>query len=152
MSRRSYFVALLFLFALSTAWSATASLEDGLRHCSLEADEHQRLSCFDALVSALPQIQAENFGMTAPIAHQRDPSAPANKKSDRLAGTISALRQEAYGNLVFTLDNGQIWEQAEPEIGMHFSIGDAVQIEHGTFTSLWLTASHHRSTRVRRIK
>jgi len=140
------------MLALRTANGATDPLEQGLRHCSSEADEHRRLACFDALVSALPKIEVEKFGMTAPIAHQRDPSAPPNEKSNVLIGTISALRQEAYGNYVFTLDNGQIWKQAEPEFTMHFSVGDAVQIEHGTLGSLWLSASHQRRTRVTRIR
>jgi hypothetical protein len=145
-------IALLLTLASLTLQAATEPLAEGVRRCSAESDAQRRLACFDALASALPQIKADQFGMTAQVAHQRDPSVPSTpRKDDILSGAISALREGSRGELIFTLDNGQIWGQAQPESHLSFNVGEAVQIEHGAMSSLWLAASHHRKTRVKRI-
>jgi hypothetical protein len=144
---------LLLTLATLPAQAAPEPLVDGVRRCSLEADEHRRLACFDALASALPQIKADQFGMTAQVAHQRDPSVPSTeRKDDVLSGTIAELRSGPRGEIIFRLDNGQVWGQAEPDPRLHFSVGEAVQIEHGAMSSLWLAAAQHRKTRVKRMQ
>jgi hypothetical protein len=62
-----------------------------------------------------------------------------------------ALREAAEGQLVFTLDNQQVWIQAEVKSRIQFAVGDVVHIEHGAMGSLWLAADKGRKTRVKRI-
>ena len=69
----------------------------------------------------------------------------------RLDAKIAGLRQGSHGEYTFTLDNGQVWVEQEFRPGERFSVGEAVQIKHGFLGSLWLSASDHRMTRVKRI-
>ena len=143
---------LLALVSLQ-AGAGTDALPDGLRACAREAEQTKRLACFDALAASLPTIEADQFGMTSDIAHKRDPvkeAVPA--KSAALPGKIVALGQTASGRWVFTLDNNQVWVQADVQPSLNFSVGESVQIEHGALSSLWLAASKNRKTRVKRVE
>jgi hypothetical protein len=152
MSWSSYRRALILLVpACVPAFGATEALSDGLRRCGRESNQTQRLACFDALVNSLPKIEADQFGMTADVAQKRNPGTFRPQQSEALTGKIVALREAAQGRLIFTLDNGQVWAQAESRPNIHFAVGDAVRLEHGAMSSLWLAADHDRKTRVRRI-
>ena len=148
--RRSLALAAVLTLAATAAAAAPESLEDGVRRCAHEAEERQRLACFDALAKALPKIQADQFGLTAPIRHERDPTVPY-AKHDVLNGKIAALRQGARGEWIFTLDNEQVWMQAEPQENIRFQVGESVRIEHGAMGTLWLAADKARKTKVKRI-
>ena len=146
------------LLLLPAVWvlplaAAAEPLSDGLKRCAREADEHLRLKCFDDLAAALPQRKRDEFGMTAAIAERKDPSAPKAPLIDPelLDAKIAGLRQGFHGEYTFTLDNGQVWVEQEFRPGERFSVGEAVQIKHGFLGSLWLSASDHRMTRVKRI-
>ena len=143
---------LLLALSIAAAHAGPAPVEEGLRRCAGEGDERQRLACFDALVSALPQFKSDQFGMTGAIARQRDPAVVASAVREALHGTITGLRQSAGGQWVFTLDNSQQWIEAEARPGLHFKVGERVAIEHGALSALWLKADHHRQTRVKRIQ
>ena len=73
-------------------------------------------------------------------------------KDEVLRGKISELRQAPQGELIFTLDNGQVWVQAEASPNLQFAVGEDVHIEHGTMSSLWLVADKHRKVRVTRLR
>ena len=128
-------------------------LKDGLQRCARETDEHLRLKCFDELAGSLPQLKRDQFGMTAAVAQRHDPAAPKAPLIDPavLDAKIAGLRQTSRGEYIFTLDNGQVWAEQEFRPGERFSVGEAVQIKHGFMSSLWLSASDHRMTRVKRI-
>jgi hypothetical protein len=143
---------LLLAVACFPASAGADSLDAQLRACAGVAEPTQRLACFDALVPALPKVKADQFGMTAEIAHKRDPVAAEQKKNETLPGKIVALGQTSNGRLIFTLDNQQVWVQAEPQPALRFAVGEDVHIEHGAFTSLWLAADKNRKTRVARVQ
>ena len=128
-------------------------LSDGLQRCARETDEHLRLKCFDELAGSLQQLKRDEFGMTAAVAERKDPSAATAPLIDPevLDAKIAGLRQGSHGEYIFTLDNGQVWLEQELRPGERFSVGEAVQIKHGAMSSLWLSASNHRMTRVKRI-
>jgi hypothetical protein len=142
------FVAVSCLPALVRA----EKLDDSLRRCASEIDRTQRLACFDAIVNSLAQVEADRFGMTADIERQRDPTALQQAKNEVLSGKILSLREAPQGELIFTLDNRQVWIQAEatPKIG--FAVGEDVHIEHGAMSSLWLVLDKHRKVRVKRLE
>ena len=133
------------------AFGATEALSDELRRCGRESDQTRRLACFDALVSSLPKIEADQFGMTADVAQKHNPGTSRPQQTETLTGKIVALGEAAQGRLIFTLDNGQVWAQTESRPGIRFAVGDAVRLEHGSMSSLWLAADHNRKTRVKRI-
>ncbi len=154
MMPRRYRLASLLLALAGPAALAADPLADGLRRCAREADHEQRLACYDAIVDSLPKVEADRFGMTAAIAQQRQPESAAALHPDPavLPATIAALQEGRGGEWTFTLDNGQVWVQAEARPGMRFEVGEKVQIEHGAMSSLWLAADRGRKTRVRRVR
>jgi hypothetical protein len=131
--------------------AAPEPLVEAVRRCAAQADQTQRLACFDAVANTLPKIQADKFGMTAEIAEKRKEPEKRWVNDETLAGKIRALREAARGELIFTLDNDQVWIQAEPSPNLRFSVGEAVHIEHGAMSSLWLVADHGRKTKVKRL-
>ncbi len=146
------FVITLLLAPLSLpVQAAPEALADGMRHCAAETNQTQRLACFDTLASSLPKIEADKFGMTADIAQKRKEPEKRWVQDETLTGNIRSLREAAHGELIFTLDNDQVWIQAEPSPHIRFSVGEAVHIEHGAMSSLWLVADHGRKTKVKRI-
>jgi hypothetical protein len=116
-----------------------------------EKDQTQRLACFDALGNTLPKIEADKFGLTAEIAEKRKEPEKRWVKEETLSGKIRAVREAPRGQLIFTLDNDQVWIQDQPSPNIRFVVGDAVKIEHGAMSSLWLVADHGRKTRVKRL-
>ena len=151
---RSAYRSLVLLLAAGClpALASTGNLDDALQRCAKESDPAQRLACFDAIVSTLPQLEADRFGMTADIKHKRDPVAVQQAQDEALAGKISGLRQAARGEWIFTLDNRQVWVQAETRPAIQFWPGENVHIEHGAMGSLWLVADKHRKVRVKRLR
>jgi len=153
MSRSAYRSLVLFLAAACLpALAGTENLDETLRRCAKESDPAQRLACFDAIVSTLPQVEADRFGMTADIERKREPAAVQQAKAQVLTGRISALRQAPHGERVFTLDNRQVWIEAEARPNIQFAAGEEVHIEHGAMSSLWLVADKHREVRVTRLQ
>jgi hypothetical protein len=151
MNRCAYRSLVLFLAAACLpALAGTENLDDTLRRCAKESDPAQRLACFDAIASTLPQLEADRFGMTADIERKRDPAAVQQAKDEVLTGKISALRQAPHGERIFTLDNRQVWIEAEAKPNIQFAVGEEVHIEHGAMSSLWLVADQHRKVRVER--
>jgi hypothetical protein len=150
--RAVHCVTALLVLAGAPALGAAEPLADGLRRCARESDREQRLACYDALANSLPKVEADQFGMTAAIAQQREPEAAQHVEPAVLPATIAALQEGRSGEWIFTLDNGQVWVQAEPRPGMRFAVGEHVQIEHGAMSSLWLAADKGRKTRVRRVR
>lgn len=134
------------------ALAGTESLDEALRRCAKESDQAQRLTCFDAIVSTLPRLEADRFGMTADIKRKRDPVAVQRAKEEVLTGKISGLRQAPRGEWIFTLDNQQMWVQAEVRPNIQFAVGEDVHIEHGAMSSLWLVADKNRMVRVKRLR
>jgi hypothetical protein len=150
MTRRLLRIAALACFGALPQAQADP-LADGLVHCAAETDQSKRLACFDALAATVPKVKADQFGLTAEIQHKRDPGSEHQEDKVVLPGKIVALRQVASGEFVFTLDNQQVWMQAEIDQRFRFAVGDAVHIEHGSMGSLWLAADKSRKTRVKRI-
>jgi len=134
------------------ALAGAESLDDALRRCARHSDPAQRLACFDAIMSGLSQVEADRFGMTADIERKRDPAALQQAKDEVLRGRISELRRTPQGELIFTLDNRQVWVQAEASPNLQFAVGEDVHIEHGAMSALWLVADKHRKVRVTRLR
>jgi hypothetical protein len=150
--RRGHRWALLPLVVATLASrAATDPLDASLRRCGAQTDQVQRLACFDSLVAALPKVEADRFGMTAQIANKRDPVAAQQAQTEVLPATIIAVGAGGHGELIFTLDNQQVWMQTQAEPGKHFAVGEPVHIEHGAMGSLWLAATKGRMTKVKRI-
>jgi hypothetical protein len=149
--RRNYIGFAVLACVALPALALDNRLAENVRHCASEMDPTKRLACFDAMAASLPKVEADQFGLTADIARKRDPVAEHKNAEAILPGEIVALGQTRDGKLVFTLDNKQVWVQAEIKTQVQFEVGDAVHIEHGAMGSLWLAADKGRKTRVKRV-
>ena len=68
-----------------------------------------------------------------------------------LTAHISSVSRGASGRMVFTLDNGQTWRQAETRSSFEAAPGDVATISSGALGSFFLATGRHNSTRVERI-
>jgi hypothetical protein len=150
-----------------------------LKHCASLTVAGARLACYDALAgsSALSQVAppapaASSSAGTAAIAASGASGTPSPAKTDmefgvhngpleaklispqrekHMLAVVSAVSNRPRGELVVTLDNGQVWVQLEPT-NYPLKAGDHVEIDVGALGSyiLW-SPSNRRATKVTRI-
>jgi hypothetical protein len=131
--------------------------DEALLGCAQESDDAQRLRCFDSIVANLRKTTAAPPAVTAPTPEQRfgargDISPDKHEQIDELSGTVTALGTKPHGELVVTLDNGQVWAEITTGSKVKLKIGDTVKIERGAFGSYSLVAPNGRSSKVSRIR
>jgi hypothetical protein len=154
-------------------------ITEALLACADEPDDARRLRCFDATVAELRgERAAPAAGAVAAAAATPDtsaptappqPSTPAASAEDRfgargelkrektgdvseLTATAMAVSAKPHGELVITLDNGQVWTEIAPGSKIRVKAGDAVKIEAGTLGSFILIAPNGRSSKVSRVR
>lgn len=151
------------------AWSQ--EIPAHVRECAAESDDARRLDCYDravgrnataesaAAASTLPSPPAspavapepsasDKFGYRGPIAREElDRQAAKGESLERLEATVVELVKQPRGELVVTLDNGQIWAQKGSET-VRVRVGDRVVIKSAAFGSFLLVAPNNKSTRV----
>jgi quercetin dioxygenase-like cupin family protein len=69
-----------------------------------------------------------------------------------LSATATAISAKPRGELMITLDNGQVWGEIAPGSKIKVNAGDTVKIEAGTLGSFILIAPNGRSSKVARIR
>lgn len=146
-----------------------------LKHCASLTVAGDRLACYDALAGSpalnpvTPPTPAARSGATpAGVAAPGAPPAPSDtefgvhngpleakriapQREKRLLAIVSNISNRAHGELVVTLDNGQVWVQLEPST-YPLKAGDHVEIDVGALGSYVLWApSIRRATKVTRI-
>jgi len=137
--------------------------------CADESDDAQRLRCFDAVVANLRKAPPAATAAAAPAAAAPVAAAPAataeqkfgargDIKPDRhedlseINATVTALGAKPHGELIVTLDNGQVWAEIATNSKIKLKSGDTVKIERGAFGSYTLVAPNGRSSKVARIR
>lgn len=148
---------------------AAESSKATLLACAAEPDDARRLRCFDDAAAALrgaPEAaSAEAAG--APAVASRPTSAPAASAEDRfgareklereeplreIVAVVAAVSAKPHGELVITLENGQVWAELATGSKVKVKPGDTVNIKAGTLGSFFLIAPNRRSTKVSRIQ
>ena len=117
------------LLAAASAQPAFAAddLASRIAACTREQDDTLRLACFDRAA---------------------EPQAAAPK---RMSATVTAIDKRPRGELVVTLDNGQVWAQKSAERYFPLEVGDPVAILAGSLGSFRLI-SGSRATAVARVQ
>ena len=69
-----------------------------------------------------------------------------------LSATATKIGAKPRGELVVTLDNGQVWAEIAPGSSIKVKPGDSVRIEAGTLGSFILIAPNGRSSKVSRVR
>ena len=139
------------------ALAADDDLAQRIAACTSEQDAARRLACFDraaAPKAAAAKVDATHtFGVQgSELARNHDADKPqADSPPKKISATVTGIEKRARGELVVTLDNGQVW--AQKEIGAYFplKVGDPVAILAGTLGSFRLIAGN-RATAVTRVQ
>jgi len=156
---------------------AHASTEQASRSCATVADDRTRLACYDALwrdaaaqpsemsvapapangAAAAPQVAAaavdpmDDFGLSEAAKRARDPGKGGDANSS-ISGVVTTVRRQPAGELIVTLENGQVWTQLSVDTRARVAIGDTVTIRRAALGSYMLVTAHGYATRVRRVK
>ena len=146
--------------------------------CSAIDDASQRLVCYDAAfgrpagattvaitptpalaaaatatataaVDPVAQQRAE-FGLSDAAKKARDPQQAAQAES--ITDTLAKLGQRPTGELVFNLQNGQVWLQIESDTRTRVKAGDTVTVRKGALGSFLLVGPDRVPVRVRRAR
>jgi hypothetical protein len=153
------------------------SLPDALRACHAEMDIARRVTCYDRVTASLDKptdgpnstaspatTQTAASGAETPGTKDRSAAAefgvregPLDAKKQtaaprQISAVITRIERRPRGELVMTLDNGQVWAQIEPPEYFPLQVGDRVQISAAWLGSYLLLAPSKRSTRVSRIQ
>jgi hypothetical protein len=106
-----------------------------------------------APAAAAPAQSAEDkFGYRGNIA-RATLDQQKDEGSERLTAKVTAVSALAHGEMVLTLDNGQVWQQKPGDRGMRIKVGHDVTIKRGVLNSFLLTSEQvNGSMRVTRVK
>lgn len=161
--------ALVYVSLLAVAPLRAASAHDSaesLRACKAESDNARRLACYDREIAQLPTPTSveqpaavvpattptlsaeESFGLSEQQARKKQDIGEA-PKLERLSARVAELSRRPHGELVITLDNGQIWAQKQAE-SLVVEVGDTVTIKAGALGSFLMSTASGRFTRVKR--
>jgi hypothetical protein len=171
---RSFFTAAFAVLLSSTGFSsvsAAAVTNEALLACADKADDAARLRCFDAVVADLRKtpnvppvaaaaIEAVKAPASAPQAAspqdrfgaRGDLDPERHRQLSELAGKVTALGTKPHGELIVTLDNGQVWAEIATGSKVKLKTGDTVKIERGSLGSFVLIAPNGRSSKVSRVR
>jgi hypothetical protein len=174
MSRfRILWIGLAASLASTTLSSARAdAVPDALRACTAELDDARRLACFDramaqlgetknvvqppavAAAPAQPAVSAEDrFGRAGIMVQEElDRKLAESTELKKLEATVTKITTRALGELVITLDNGQVWLQQTADPHFDVDVQDKITIKPGALGSYLLVAPSRRSTRVTRLR
>jgi len=154
--------ALLTSASLAAAWMPSALAADDdlaqrIAACTREQDDARRLACFDRAASPKAVTRkvetTDTFGVQgSELARSRDDGKPeAEAAPKRISATVTAIETRARGELVVTLDNGQVWAQKDAGTYFPLKVGDSVAILAGTLGSFRLIVGK-RATAVTRVQ
>ena len=155
--------------ALVTAGPARAAVPDataGFLACAAEKDDARRLACFDAAVdraqaappnqppavAAAPLSKEEKFGLRGELKQEKVQKVPELQELEQLQAEITKVSSKPHGELVVTLENGQVWTEIQTNSGARVKAGDQVTIKAGVLGSFLLVAPNGRSTKVTRVR
>lgn len=139
-----------FMASIALAGMASAALaqdlEDRLLSCAGVAQQQERLACYDALSGAVNNRtgEAEPTGQFG-LEHKTPEQVPEIK------ARVARIDKDALGKMVFTLDNGQTWQQKDSK-PLIVHQGDEVLIERGALSAFYLSAGDNRRIQVARIR
>lgn len=149
--RFSHWLAIAWLGAAGGQAAAAADLPLSLRDCAQQKDDARRLACFDHAVAEMRSPPAQDFSVDPEVAHKLQEQSRANAH-EKVTSKVTLVTQRPHGELVITLDNGQVWLQLEPMFYFPLKSGDTITLSHGLAGSFWLTSAVGLATRVKRTR
>jgi hypothetical protein len=152
--------------------SAQAAGGDAPQRCAGIGDDRSRLACYDAIFrkpaasaasTAVPAAAGTasapattspetDFGLTDAAKRARDPQKAQQEMPESITGTVAAVGRRPTGELIVTLENGQVWTQVTVDQRARVAAGDTVTIRKAALGSHLLETQNRYATRVRRVK
>jgi hypothetical protein len=157
--------------SLSPALAAGTTASASFMACAGEQDDARRLACFDAAVAqvrtqpapplesaaataaaaaVVPLSKEERFGLRGDLKQEKAKQAPELAELKELRATVTKVAAKPYGELILTLDNGQVWYEIQSNSGIRVKVGDQVTIRSGALGSYSVVAPNGRSSKVTR--
>ena len=99
--------------------------------------------------SAASEVDA--FGMTAQIQRKENGGTPS-PRLDKLTARIASVSQKPLGEFIVTLDNGQVWEEAESTSHLPLRAGDDITIKRGMLGAFYMSSHQVLGLRVKRVR
>jgi hypothetical protein len=95
--------------------------------------------------------EVDAFGMTTQIQRQQA-GASTPPHLDKLTARITTVSQQPRGEFVVTLDNGQVWEEAETTSHLPLHTGDDITIKRGMLGAFYMSSHQVLGLRVKRVR
>lgn len=160
---------------------AYAAADDLPQQCAAIGNDAERLACYDrifrapaATAAASPAIGAavptavappattaaapaaaalsDDFGLTEAAKRAREPEESRQQRPESISGAVARVARQPAGELVVTLENGQVWTQLQVDPRARVAVGDTVTIKTAALGSFLLVTANRYATRVRRVK
>lgn len=135
---------------------------DEPQRCAALADDRARLACYDSIfgrpaAAAAPAAATAadpeaDFGLTEAAKRAREPEESRERFPESISGMVAKVARQPAGELVLTLDNGQVWTQVQVDARARVAVGDTVTIKKAALGSHLLVTEDRYATRVRRVK
>jgi hypothetical protein len=165
---------LMFDCALGIQQAVAQGVPTAVAACMGEHDSAKRLACYDREVGraadasrdslrsapvgartapqAAPERSPEQtFGMT-PQLQQKESGARKSPTLDKLTAHIASIASKPRGEMIVTLDNGQVWEEAEVTSHLDLHPGDEVTLRKGMLGAFYMSSRQVRGLRVKRTQ
>ena len=118
---------------------SSASLESAAPNTPPAAD-------ISPVLSDSPEHQ---FGMTGQLQRKEGTQPP---QVDKLSVRIAALSYKPRGEAIVTLENSQVWEEADAESHLPLHVGDTVTIRRGVLGAFYMSSDKVLGLRVKRVR
>jgi hypothetical protein len=110
-----------------------------------------------APVAVVPSTTAaaqarEEFGLSDAAKRARDPERAREMMPESIVAVVAKVVRRPTGESIVTLENEQVWEQAEPGTTMLLKAGDSVTIRKAALGSYVLVTPSRAAVRVRRVR
>jgi hypothetical protein len=92
------------------------------------------------------------FGLSESQKRAQNPERAKDVSPERITAKVSEVGRQPTGGLLVTLENGQVWAQAESLSKARVAAGDEVTIRKATLGSYLLLAPNKVAMRVRRVR
>ena len=101
---------------------------------------------------SVPLSKEERFGLRGDLKEEKAKKAPELAELKELRATVTKVAAKPYGELILTLDNGQVWYEIQANSGIRVKTGDQVTIRSGALGSYSVVAPNGRSSKVTRVR
>lgn len=172
VSSQSIRIALSVLAVLGVGAADAQSNGQPSHFCAAIPADAQRLTCYDdvfgrpttgaAVTTArinlpsaapVPGIDpAADFGLSEAAKRARDPEKAMATMPVQISGRVAEVSRRPTGELVVTLEGGQVWAQIDIETKAVLKPGDSVTIKKAALGSYLLVTPNRVATRVRRLR